>query len=487
MDNINVTPGIGATIAAENISGALIQRVKVSIGNLDVDNGDISATNPMPITAPVALPVTGPMTDAQMRATPVPVSLSPTSVQPVTFWSSSRNAHLDAFKRLRVSQADILFDCKNVYDMNPLTVDNILTGSATATFIQNQSSIQLITTSASGDKVTRRSRQWIKYQPGSSQLAVVSCAFTTPKVNLRQRIGIFDDNNGYGFEVNDTVINAFRRTFTSGSSVTNYYPQSTWNLDTMDGSANANNPSGRLLNFSTTGSLLVFDYQWLSLGRIRWGFDLGDEIVYVHQYQASNVAGVPNSSTPDFPVTWELENVGAVAGVSSIMAICASVHSEGKQELFGVKFSRPSGTTTKSLTVGTSLPILSIRPKALFGGITNRGIVGQFAAWLCVTSASTTATQIQIIYNGVLTGPSWVSQGANSSVEYDISSTVITGGELIDSSMANGTSTTNIDVLTKQLLTLSANASTQDTLTVLLTSIVGTSVVVAGLDWKEFR
>ena len=48
-DNITVTPGTGATIAAENLSGALVQRVKVVLGNLDVDNGDISATNQLPI------------------------------------------------------------------------------------------------------------------------------------------------------------------------------------------------------------------------------------------------------------------------------------------------------------------------------------------------------------------------------------------------------------------------------------------------------
>ncbi len=52
-DNINVTPGTGATIAAESLSGALVQRIKMVLGNTDVDNGDISATNPMPITGSI--------------------------------------------------------------------------------------------------------------------------------------------------------------------------------------------------------------------------------------------------------------------------------------------------------------------------------------------------------------------------------------------------------------------------------------------------
>ena len=50
-DNINVTPGSGATIAAENLSGALVQRVKFVLGDLDVDGGDVAMDNPMPITS----------------------------------------------------------------------------------------------------------------------------------------------------------------------------------------------------------------------------------------------------------------------------------------------------------------------------------------------------------------------------------------------------------------------------------------------------
>lgn len=48
-DNINVTPGTGATVAADDIGGALHQRVKVVIGADGTSNGDVSATNPMPV------------------------------------------------------------------------------------------------------------------------------------------------------------------------------------------------------------------------------------------------------------------------------------------------------------------------------------------------------------------------------------------------------------------------------------------------------
>lgn len=66
-DNMQVTPGSGATVAADEIGGALYQRVKLTWG-VDGAAVDASATNP--------LPVTGPLTDTQLRATAVPVLLA---------------------------------------------------------------------------------------------------------------------------------------------------------------------------------------------------------------------------------------------------------------------------------------------------------------------------------------------------------------------------------------------------------------------------
>lgn len=71
-DNVGYTPGVGATVAADDIGGVLHQRVKIGIG-ADGVAVDLSSSNPMPITAPSPLAVTGGLTDAELRATPVPV------------------------------------------------------------------------------------------------------------------------------------------------------------------------------------------------------------------------------------------------------------------------------------------------------------------------------------------------------------------------------------------------------------------------------
>jgi hypothetical protein len=56
-DNIGYTPGAGAIIAADNVDGALLQRVKLGVGG-DGTAVDVSAENPLPV-AELVLALTG--------------------------------------------------------------------------------------------------------------------------------------------------------------------------------------------------------------------------------------------------------------------------------------------------------------------------------------------------------------------------------------------------------------------------------------------
>lgn len=49
-DNVGYTPGTGATVAADEIGGALYQRIKPTFGD-DGTATDVSAANPMPMAA----------------------------------------------------------------------------------------------------------------------------------------------------------------------------------------------------------------------------------------------------------------------------------------------------------------------------------------------------------------------------------------------------------------------------------------------------
>jgi uncharacterized protein YpuA (DUF1002 family) len=76
-DNVGYTPGTGASVAADEIGGNLFQRVKLALGADGVNDGDVSAANPVPVTGAVTVgnfPAQTGLTDAQLRATAVPVS-----------------------------------------------------------------------------------------------------------------------------------------------------------------------------------------------------------------------------------------------------------------------------------------------------------------------------------------------------------------------------------------------------------------------------
>lgn len=104
-DNINVTPGTGKTVAADEVGGVLYQRVKLAAG-VDGAATDVSAAAPLPVedansdallaaaqaietavegTLTVAGAVTtGGLTDTQLRASAVPVSGTVTASGPLT-------------------------------------------------------------------------------------------------------------------------------------------------------------------------------------------------------------------------------------------------------------------------------------------------------------------------------------------------------------------------------------------------------------------
>jgi hypothetical protein len=73
-DNVGYTPGSGATVAADDVSGALHQRIKLTLGADGVSDGDVSASNPMPVDVSAPVAIAGSVD--VVAATPLPVDLS---------------------------------------------------------------------------------------------------------------------------------------------------------------------------------------------------------------------------------------------------------------------------------------------------------------------------------------------------------------------------------------------------------------------------
>lgn len=73
-----VTAPGGDTTAADEIAGVKFQRIKLTLGADGVNDGDVSSSNPMPVNGTVTANtgLAQPLTDAQLRTAPVPVSMA---------------------------------------------------------------------------------------------------------------------------------------------------------------------------------------------------------------------------------------------------------------------------------------------------------------------------------------------------------------------------------------------------------------------------
>ncbi|MHC4646754.1 MAG: hypothetical protein ACYTBJ_14745, partial [Planctomycetota bacterium] len=286
------------------------------------------------------------------------------------------SASIDAFGRWRVSNPTTVFDSKNIFDdpdlasnveNQPLFWDNQeLTGTGTGTtYNANQASQSLTVGATTAGKRARQTKMRFNYQPGKSQLVLVTFNLEGAAANITKCVGLFDDNNGLFLELDGTTVNLVRRTFTSGSAVNNAVAQASWNLDTLDG----NGASGITLDFTKT-QILFIDYEWLGVGRVRMGFVIDGLVYYAHEFLNSNVLSLVYMSTPNLPIRGEIENDGTGAADSMTM-ICSSVMSEGgTQELGLIRYASTGGTHVDANTENTIYAVLGIRLKSAYIGET---------------------------------------------------------------------------------------------------------------------
>lgn len=390
----------------------------------------------------------------------------------------------DAFQRARTSSPTTIFDYTAQYNLGTTFrwAHSTATGG-TITHVPNSSAVQLGITTTSGSKAIRQSKQYFRYQPGKSQQIFMTGVMGAKKANTRQRFGYFDVNNGLFFEQDGTNLKVVRRTNTSGTPTDNAVNQSSWNIDKMDGTGT----SGITLDMTKT-QIFVIDFQWLGVGRVRFGFDVGGILYYCHEMVHANILTVPYMTTANLPLRFELEATGAVADATTMDVICMSVISEGGFESTrAFHFAHNNGITAISVT--TRRPVLSIRAAATLNSIPNTVTI--VPDDIDVTAA-TNNSLIEIVYNPTLTGASWSAvDAANSGVEKDVAATALTGGIVIASFYAISGGGVVRDLASQSVpeqirLFYDTLTTTGDILSVVATALTGTSNVTAALDWHEY-
>lgn len=282
----------------------------------------------------------------------------------------SDNAVGDAFGRVRVSNPTTLFDSKQIHDdpdlassveNQPLFYDNAqVSGTGTSTLFEvEKSQTTLSVSNATAGRRIRQSKMRFNYQPGKSQLTLMTFRFTTGlTAGILRKEGQFDDKNGLFFDDNGVTYGLVKRTNTSGTPVDVRVAQSDWNIDKFDGTG----PSGIILD-PTKSQILVMDYEWLGVGRVRMGFNIHGVTYLAHEFNHANVLDLVYMSEPNLPLRSEIENTGT-GTVAGIVQICSSVISEGGSEDTGtIRSASTEGTHLDADVENTIYAVLGIRQK----------------------------------------------------------------------------------------------------------------------------
>ena len=383
---------------------------------------------------------------------------------------------LDAFGRLRVANPYTLFDSQNRYQKDP-QFSEALTGSATATYVANESSVDMAVTTASGDKAVRQTFRVFPYQPGKSLQVLATFVMNTGKTNLRQRVGYFNTDNGVFFQVSGTTNSFVLRTNTSGTpSDARTVNQTDWNGDKLDGTG----ASGLTLDVSKA-QILYMDFEWLGVGSVRCGFIIDGAFIVCHTFNNANDIDKVYMTTAILPVRYEIENTGAAASASTMTQICSTVISEGGyQQVSALTWAR---MTAVMVATTTFKPMVSIRLKS-----TALGAVVIPSVYNAIPIGSVLDYEVVLMKNPTLTSASWTSLSTN--VEYDLSATALTGGTIVQqnytsgSNQGSGTASGGTDYNFDIQLGVSL-AGTSDIYTLAARTISGTDDIIGALSFYD--
>lgn len=395
----------------------------------------------------------------------------------------------DAFGRFRVSAPATIFDSKQTLDAQPLLWDDQgVSGAGTGSShsVAQASSTLSVSEATAGVRVRQTFRRF-NYLPGKSQLILMTGVLDKSGggAGITRQMGLFDDANGIFLEDAAGAVGLVVRSSTSGSPVDDRVEQASWNLDPMDGTG----PSGITLDW-TKAQILVVDFEWLGVGRVRVGFNVDGDTVYVHEFLHANLITGVYMSTPNLPLRFRVENDGTGAA-STLEAICCSVQSEGGAEPQGITRSASSnGTHVDAATENTVYALLGIRLGAGYLGAT----VEILRASVQLQTASHKAEWL-LLWNPTVDGSfSYVAE-TSSVVEIarGAAANTVTGGVLIaggyveSGGPATGGSGSAREELSNALRLGASIAGVADRVVLAIRPIAGsTSVDAEGmLTWRE--
>jgi len=382
----------------------------------------------------------------------------------------------DAFGRLRVSQVTTLFDSKQLRDSLPLFWDDQETSGTgtTSTHNANQASTSIgVALNTAGTRV-RQTFQRFNYSPGKSQLVTLTGVIGAGASGQTRSMGYYDEKNGLMFQIIDGTMGVVCRSYTSGSAVDTRVEQSAWNLDKMDGAG----ASGHNLNYDLA-QIFFFDFEWLGVGRVRFGVFIDGVPIHVHQFLNTNVLDKVYMTTPNLPVRYEISNDGTGAA-GTLVHICSSVSTEGGTEDLGILRHYDSASIS-SLSSGGKYALLGGRLKS-----THLDISVLLSTLSVLATSANDVAHWSLIFNPTVAGTFTYVDVPNSAVQVaqGVKANTITNGIEIDGGYFTTALPTSIS-LPNALKLGSKIDGTPDEIILLVRPITNNITVEASMTWRE--
>jgi len=339
-------------------------------------------------------------------------------------------ASSDAFGRMRVGESVIEADIKFTDDLQPLYFNAVTVGTGAIAHEDGPpktTRANLSVTSAS-DAATLRSRSPYQYRAGQSQLVAMTGSFGAAEAGITYRMGYFDGSDGLYLQQSGaagTPTFVVRDSFTSTEVEA---VQSSWNLDTLDGTGGTGNPSGYELDV-TKSVIFCIDMQYLGVGRVRFGFysDEG-ELIWCHFRDLVGVSNAPYMRTANLPITWQVEASAAYGGAGKTMyAHCVSAIREGAHEEPGLSLAVDTGGAALISTPTALTTALSVRIK---DGYDTTAVLRPLGARLYNEGSNALYWQLVRMNNddapAGVTGGAWTSRATGAASEYSTVAAAVT-------------------------------------------------------------
>lgn len=391
----------------------------------------------------------------------------------------------DSFGRTRVSNTGQRLDVEFLYDKQKDYFDEI-TNNGTVTSGATSRDLTFSIANTTEGTSSQMASYPVPYTPGNSQLIDIT--------------GTLDNANIAG-----GTAEVFLRSNVTGTVTEETIPQTQWTTltDNQDWSKS---------------HIFAMDFQSLKVGSIRYFIVANGVPVQVAQINNDNKRNTGYWEHANLPAYYRLYNTatetiseigygnadnaigfrykfGTLNASATMKGICCTVKSEGGNDLRTLGgLPRSIDNNVTPITVDNTItPIISIRPKSLFNTQDN--------LMLSIPKSFELQTnepiKFALIHNGTLTGASFTDVDTNeSSIEYDVSATAITGGHTILSGYLSAQSTgaaagrftsNQRGLLGKTYLWDRKGAETGILTLVAIRTTVEDATVFGAISWEEIR